>query len=231
MRRLERKQEGAIQSSAILFNKNSVLFPVTRQKIVKLLENLKRDKLTLWLWFNSRGVKVTDFYGKTISILGGLYGQSEANVFLNFIKPFLEDTIVKTLDETIETCRNRELKPEEPYIRETAMLLDGYLIDPIYRYMADIDRRIRGKGYPKSVGRKDVTDQITEMVKFLDKCKDEMIQGLKDMNKPQEKDGQASGGNKAGDKSNETWYWKLYEKTIKAAFSAILEFLRNIESS
>jgi len=59
------------------------------------------------------------------------------------------------------------------------MLLDGYLIDPIYRYMADIDRSIRGKGNPKSVGRKDVTDEIAEMVKFLDKCKDEMIQGIK----------------------------------------------------
>jgi hypothetical protein len=31
---------------------------------------------------------------------------------------------------------------------------------------------------------------------------------------------------KAGDKSEETWYWKLYEKTIKAAFSAILEFFQ-----
>jgi NADH:ubiquinone oxidoreductase subunit 3 (subunit A) len=29
------------------------------------------------------------------------------------------------------------------------------------------------------VKRKDVTDEITEMVKFLDKCKDEMIQGIK----------------------------------------------------
>jgi len=28
---------------------------------------------------------------------------------------------------------------------------------------------------------------------------------------------------KAGDKSEETWYWKLYEKTIKAVFSAILD--------
>jgi hypothetical protein len=72
------------------------------------------------------------------------------------------------------------LTPEEPYIRETAMLLDGYLIDPIYRYMADIDQRIRGRGCPKSVGRQDVTDEITKMIKFLDKCKDEMIRGIKE---------------------------------------------------
>ncbi len=59
------------------------------------------------------------------------------------------------------------------------MLLEGYLIGPIYRYMAEIDWGIRGKGNPKIVGRKDVTDEIAEMVKFLDKCKDEMIQGIK----------------------------------------------------
>lgn len=165
--------------SAILFNENSELLPVTRQKVVKLCETLKQDKLTPWIWFNSSGVNVTDFYGKTIHISGCLYGQSQALVFFSFIVPFLKDAIVKTLEETLETCRTRGLTPEEPYIRETAMLLDGYLIDPIYRYMADIDRSIRGKGNPKSVGRKDVTDEIAEMVKFLDKCKDEMIQGIK----------------------------------------------------
>jgi tetrahydromethanopterin S-methyltransferase subunit B len=180
MSKLERKQVGTNQSAAILFNKNSELLPVTRQKLVNLQETLKRDKLTPWLWFNSRGVNVTDFYGKTISMSGGLYGQSQALVFFSFIVPFLKDAIVKTLEEILETCRTRGLTPEEPYIRETAMLLDGYLIDPIYRYMADIDRRIRGRGDPKSVGRRDVTDEITEMVKFLDKCKDEMIQGIKE---------------------------------------------------
>jgi len=158
--------------------KNSELLPVTRQKLINLQETLKRDKLTPWLWFNSRGVKVTRFDGGTIDISGGGYGSSQALVFFSFIVPFLKDAIVKTLDETLEICRNRGLEPEEPYIRETAMLLDSYLIDPIYRYMADIDRRIRGRGYPKSVARKDVTNEIDEMVKFLDKCKDEMIQGI-----------------------------------------------------
>jgi hypothetical protein len=165
--------------SEILFSENSELHPVTKQKLVKLCETLKREQLTPWLWFNSRGVKVNKFDGGIISIQGGLYEESRANVFRDSIAPFLQDAIVKNLDETIETCRDRGLKPEEPYIRETAMLLDGYLIDPIYRYMADIDQRIRGKGNPKSVGRRNVTDEIAEMVKFLDKCKDEMIQGIK----------------------------------------------------
>ena len=174
------RQERREPSEAILRNENTELLPVTRQKVVNLCETLKREKLTPWLWFNSRGVKLTNFYGKPIDMPASVYGQSSADVaFFSFIVPFLQDAIVKTLDETLQTCRARGLGPEEAYIRETAALLDGYLIDPIYRCMATIDWRIRGKGNPKSVGRRDVTDEIAEMVKFLDKCKDEMIQGIK----------------------------------------------------
>ena len=168
----------ANQSAAILSNGFSSLLPVTRQKLVKLCETLKQDKLTPWLWFNSRGVRVTDFYGKNICITGASYGGTAPLVFWNSIVPFLQDAIVKTLDETLETCRARKYQPE-PYIRETAMLLHGYLIVQIYTYMADIDQRLRGKGYPKSVGRKDVTDEIAEMGKFLNESKDVMIQGIK----------------------------------------------------
>jgi hypothetical protein len=190
------------------------LLPVTRQKIVKLCETLKQNKLTPWFWFNSRGVKVTRFDGGTIDISGTLYDQPRANVFFSFIVPFLQDAIVKIFDETLETCRARGLNPETN-IKDTAMLLDGYLIDPIYRYMADIDQRIRGKGNPKSVGRKDVTNEIAEMVKFLDKCKDEMIQGIK----PAER-----GGNAIPEKpEREGWWWKLYEKTLKVIVDAVLE--------
>ena len=168
----------AEDNSAILFSGSSVLRPVTRQKIVKLRETLKKDKLTRWFWFKSKGVETTDFYGGTVCQKGVSYEEQSWRVFLSFVKPFLEDAVVKTLNETLEICLTRKYEPE-PYIRETAMLLDGHLIDPIYRYMAEIDRRLRGCGYPKNVTRRDVTREITEMVKFLDICKDEMIHGIK----------------------------------------------------
>jgi hypothetical protein len=180
MGKSKHKKEGTNQPATIPLSKNTELLPVIRQKLINLCEKLKQEKLTPWLWFNSRGVKVTKFDGAIISMSGCTYEQSQANVFWDSIEPFLRAAIVTTLDETIVTCHARGLKPEEPYIRETAMLLDGYLIDPIYRYMVEIDRRIRGKGNPKSVGLTDVTDKIDGTVKFLDRCKDEIIQGIKD---------------------------------------------------
>jgi hypothetical protein len=167
-------------SKPIIFSENSQLLPLIRQKVDKLRETLINDKLAPWRGFNFYGVNITDFYGKPISISGGGYNDSTANVFFDFIKPFLEDAIVKTLDEKLEICSVRGLNPKEPYIREAAMVLEGHLICPIYDEMVDIDRHLRSsKGNLKSIGRRDVTDEIAEMNKFLDKCKDEMIQGIK----------------------------------------------------
>ena len=44
---------------------------------------------------------------------------------------------------------------------------------------------------------------------------------------PQEKGGQSNGGkvDSPNEKSSETWYWNLYEKTIKAVIATILDFL------
>jgi len=183
-------------SKPTISSKNTKLLPLTRQKVKNLCKTIK-EKLTPWRSFKFYSVNITDFYGETYPIGGG-YTAYEGTVvlsFFNFIVPFLEDAIVNTLDETCEICRLRGLKPEEPYIRETAMILEGYLIGPIYHEMADIDRHLRSRdGNLKSIKRRDVTDEIDKMVKFLDKSKDELIQGIKEQNgiriKPQEKGGQ-----------------------------------------
>lgn len=173
-------------SKPIHFTGNSSLLPVIRQKVDKLRETLINDKLTPWRWFNFRIVNITDFYGKPIA-LGGegtFYGLgTEVLVFFSFIKPFLQDAIVKILDDTIETCRVRRLKPVEPYIREAAMILEGHLIYPIYDEIVDIDRHLRGKGYPKSVGKRNVVEESAEMRKNLDERKNEMIRGINEQNK------------------------------------------------
>jgi hypothetical protein len=206
--------------SAIIFNENSPLLPVTIQKVDKLRETLINDKLTPWRWFNFRGVDIADFYGRTICLKGMVYGAgTEMLVFFSFIGPFLKDAIVKILDETIETCRVRGLKPEEPYIREAAMVLSGHLINPIYDEMADIDRHLRGKGNPKSVPRRDVTELSAEIIKFLNETKDEMIRVYKDKNKLSVK---TSASTKQNDITTEKWY---RNRTIQAALISVIALI------
>ncbi len=38
----------------------------------------------------------------------------------------------------------------------------------VYEHMADVDRRLRGKGYPNSVALRSVESEIQRMDKFLD---------------------------------------------------------------
>ena len=172
------KQTGTRKPEAISFSGPSVLLPPTRQKIENLRKALIRGKLTPWRWFESRGVSITGHDGTRISMSGCRYEGTPTTVFWGCIAPFLQDAIVNTLNETVKICRVREYDPE-PYVRETAMLLEGHLIEPIYREMVGIDRAIRGKGNPKSVSRRGTyaTERISDLVRFLNKCRDEMIQG------------------------------------------------------
>jgi hypothetical protein len=46
------------------------------------------------------------------------------------------------------------------------LLSDGF--KKVYERMADVDRRLRGKGYPNSVALRSVESEIQRMDKFLD---------------------------------------------------------------
>lgn len=83
----------------------------------------------------------------------------------NFIPPIIENAIVKAFDQTIEECRKNNIDPK-PYVYETNSILAG-LIGNVYNRMADIDRKLRGKGNPKNVQRKNVSHEISKMDECL----------------------------------------------------------------
>ena len=171
-KRSEVKEKAAIPSGEC-----TPLRPVTEQKIVKLRETLKRDKLKPWLCLSSRGVRITDFYGKTITYPGVAFEGSPRLVFWSFIKPFLQEAIVKTLDETLEIAHARGYDPEA-CVREAGMLLKGNLIWSVYVRMRTMDRKLTAGRNWKSARPKDITHDANEMVSFLNKGTDQIIQGL-----------------------------------------------------
>lgn len=133
---------------------NTELYPVTKQNIDNFRVKLIMQKLEPWLFFNvsryfsksdrypTTGIQITDFYGKTITMKGALYDEHCVNVFWNFIDPFLRDSIVRFLDQTLETCLERKWNPER-YIKETSVLLRYNLIWDIYNKMSDINQKLR----------------------------------------------------------------------------------------
>jgi len=147
------------------------LYEKTKQKIDDFYTNLDRDQLTPWMFFRigkMHGVK--DYYGKSIyeGGGGGEFAGSPVTVFWSddFIEPFLKHEITEILEEVCNEALEKKLNPE-PCINEAVGLLNG-CIDRVYNRMAIIDQKLRGKGYPKSVSRRDVSEETSKMYEYLE---------------------------------------------------------------
>jgi hypothetical protein len=145
----------------------SEIHQVTKNNIESEYEKLRREKITPWSFFNSgHPITVIDFYGKEIKYSGVKFeGSPELTFWSGFIEPFLKDIIFRTFDNTIHLCREKKLYSAEP-IRETGQLLK-VLVSKVYSDMADVDRRLRGGGYPQNIKKKDVSDKVQPILNLI----------------------------------------------------------------
>jgi hypothetical protein len=148
------------------------LYEKTKQRIDDFYTNLDKDQLTPWIFFHTGKMpEVKKYYGGTIKYSGGEFSGTCVLVFWEgFIEPFLEHGIVEILEHVGDEALAKKLDPE-PCISEGTQLLSG-IIYKTYNRMAEIDQRLRGKGYPKSAERKDVSEQIEKMSNYLQRHKD-----------------------------------------------------------
>jgi len=152
------------------------LYEKTKQKIEDFYIDLDRNKLTPWSFLKSGKLfEVKDYYDKSISYQGVEFKGAPSTVFLgNFIEPFLEHGITNILEQVASEAKESNLSPE-PCIIEAANLLDS-LITRVYYRMAKIDQNLRGKGDPKSVKQKDVSQEIEKMVNYLQQQQKSIIE-------------------------------------------------------
>lgn len=146
------------------------LYPVMSKLIRDEGEKLRRYKITPWAFFHSgKLMRVVDFYGKEITCSGSgvTFEGSPRRIFWGrYIEPFLEDIVLCMLDRTVALCK-KEGHEARPALMEAGLLLKG-LIRETYEAMADIDQRLRGRGYPNSVGKRNVSGEIAAMERFTD---------------------------------------------------------------
>ncbi len=140
----------------------------TKKRVNELEDFLIKEKLTPWRFFGIGKFKITKYDGKEIHYEGEreFVGSPRTVFWEDFIEPFIEDGIQKTLDEVGKECQQNNLDPE-PHIKDAAELLRG-TICKVYGYMTETDQVLRGKGYPDKVARVDVKDKILKMNKVLD---------------------------------------------------------------
>jgi hypothetical protein len=147
----------------------TALYPRLKHSIENECQRLRTKQIIPWHTFNVAdvGVKVKRFDGSLISICNDEFSGSSEDIFWNgYIEPFMEDVILKTLDWTSEQCE-RKKSQLNTHLEEAAELLNKTLVENLYRKMREIDRRLRGKGFPQRVPLRPVDDEIARMSEFI----------------------------------------------------------------
>lgn len=149
-----------------LSGQKSDLYPKIRKLANDAYETLRRDQLDPWRFFNVRPLDCTDGRGKRIRYGGVKFEGSPREVFWGgYIDPFLENITINILDTVAQICSSASLSPAT-YLDEASKLLN-LLVQHVYRDMAEIDRVLRGEGYPNRIPIRDVSNEVAKMEKLV----------------------------------------------------------------
>jgi len=155
------------QSKVVTPFEKTPLYEKTKQKIDDFYIDIDRNKLTPWAFLRTGKMQeIKDYYGRSIRYQGVEFEGSPRTVFWgNFIEPFLEHGIIDILEQVSDEAIKSNLDPEI-CVNEAVGFLYG-CISSVYHRMSEIDQNLRGKGYPETVTRRDVSEKIKKMNGYL----------------------------------------------------------------
>lgn len=114
---------------------------------------LDRDKLTRFMMAraSNRDLEIIDCRGKPISAgIGCQFEGQLRDIFWRFIKPCIEDAIQSSCDAIEQVLPGYTRIDRVATFRSAEAALRGFA-ERIYHRMVDLDRRMRGRGYPETV--------------------------------------------------------------------------------
>ncbi len=123
---------------------------------------LDRDKLTRWLMARAgnEDLGIMDCRGKPIGVgLGCAFDGSVRIVFWQFIKPCIDDAVQETCDMLGTAIEHYSGPQQLATLNAVEGQLQGFA-NRIYSRMVDLDRRMRGGGYPDTVSPYDPSREI-----------------------------------------------------------------------
>ncbi len=150
-------------------------YPEITFAVENKFKKLSAEKLTPWVFLNTgKMASIEDFYGRRIQYQGVGFEGSPSEVFWGgFIEPFLEDIFVWAFEFTLDHAEKRNLDRREPILYTRECLMNGLCLT--YNKMQNIDRRLRGKGFPDQVSPRDISREINRMQIKLDEYRDSTL--------------------------------------------------------
>ena len=111
--------------------------------------------------------RIKSFDGREIAYRGiGFEGSPREVFWSRYIEPFLEQLSISEIEAAISLAREKGVDARFLLPELQGLLSAGFR--KVYGEMADVDRCLRGKGYPNSVPLRSVDLEIQRMDKFLD---------------------------------------------------------------
>jgi hypothetical protein len=149
-------------------DQNTPVHSITSKLVRDEWEKLQRIQITPWALLNSgKPMSVLRFDGSEIRCEGVTFDGSPRVIFWGrYIEPFIEDISFRVIDQTLALCKEKR-QDARPALAETGELLKQ-LVRDAYNRMAEIDQRLRGKGYPQTVARRNVEPEIAAMSSFIE---------------------------------------------------------------
>ena len=144
------------------------LHPTFRKRVGDAFVQLIKQQVTPWRFLTAGPpFRIKSFDGRQIAYQGIAFEGSPQTVFWSgYIEPFLEQLCISEIDAAVSMARERGVDGKRLLHELQELLSSGFR--KVYEDMADVDRCLRGKGYPNSVALQSVEFEIQRMDKFLD---------------------------------------------------------------
>lgn len=134
----------------------------------------------------ARHIDIETFDKRKISIHGIEYSGTLIHIYWSYFDPFIKDYVARTAEEirlkAIESCVN---------VNACLNLFRKNMYDTItiiYTKIAETDRLMRGKGYPKKVALRSVDTEINFLCQYVDEKIDAQIDIVKRQKRKKIKD-------------------------------------------
>lgn len=144
------------------------LYPTFRKRINDATEQLIQRQVTPWVFLTAGPpFRVKKFDGREIAYEGIGFEGSPRHVFWGrYIDPFLEALAIEEISAALSLARERGVDAKNLLPEVQGLLISA--VQKIFREMADVDRRLLGKGYPERIPLYSTDSEVQRLTEFIE---------------------------------------------------------------
>jgi hypothetical protein len=144
------------------------LYPTFRKRVDDAVDQIIKQQVTPWSFLTAgRSFRVKMFDGKQIAYEGvGFEGSPREIFWSRYIEPFLEDLCISEIGAAVAMAKKRGVDARLLLSEVQNLLSVG--CRRAYVSMADVDRRLRGKGFPDNVELRSIDREASAMAEFIE---------------------------------------------------------------